>query len=109
MRPGSIKWTTSEEVHLRELVAAGKTAKEAGKALGRHMETARRKAITMGLTFARDTGERQKAAPEQEPKVPPVREPVRYSSRMAMMMGDPPIGRSALDKLNSTEKDRING
>lgn len=97
MRPGSVKWTAWEEDKVRHLVAVGATARDAGEALGREPETVRRKAIAMGLTFARSTAARQSVVPKVD-ATPPIPEIPRYSSRMAMMLGDPPIGRSALDQ-----------
>jgi len=98
MRPGSVEWTLDEEAMLRRLAAEGKTAREAGEALGRATEGVRAKGERMGLTFASGRGRNHPiAAPVKEVDPAPVPNP-RYSSRTAMIFGDPPIGRSALDQ-----------
>ena len=106
MRSGSTKWTASEEHRLRNLVAEGKTAREAGEALGRHPEVVRRKAMAMGLRLTLGRAGQREKAPQVEPKATITIEVPRYSSRTAMMFGDPPIGRSALDQKISSEQAR---
>lgn len=98
MKPGSARWTMAEEDQVRELVAAGATASEAAKRLKRGMEAVRGKAANMGLKFASGRKGRPSEADirEKEDFIRPA--PARYASRTAMIFGDPPIGRSALDQ-----------
>lgn len=98
MKPGSVRWTLAEEDQVRELVAAGTTASEAAKRLKRGMEAVRGKVANMGLKFAPGHRGRTSEAHAREAAdfIRPA--PARYASRTAMIFGDPPIGRSALDQ-----------
>jgi hypothetical protein len=98
MRPGSVEWTLDEEALLRRLASEGNTAREAGDAFGRATEGVRSKGERLGLTFASGRGRTHAVvAPVKEALPTPLPNP-RYSSRTAMIFGDPPIGRSALDQ-----------
>lgn len=98
MRPGSVEWTLEEEAKLRRLVGEGKTAREAGEALRRPTEGVRAKGERMGLTFASGLGRTQPLRSPVKSDEPPPGAPPRYSSLTALMFGDPPVGRSALDQ-----------
>ena len=98
MKPGSVRWTIAEEEAIRRFVARQFTCAQAAAELKRNVESTRSKAEAMGLKFKSGRiGRVSHAQVTSDPKfVRP--EPPRYASRMAMILGDPPIGRSALDQ-----------
>lgn len=87
---------------MRRLHAEGATVKAAAAAIGRGVEATRNKGKTIGLTFAKgDKARKARPVVERAPDAfirPPT--PV-YRDRMAVMFGDPPIGRSALDRRSA--------
>lgn len=95
-------WSRDEEARLRRMADDGATVAEASRSFGRSDGSIRGKARTLGLVFAMgDKTRKPRVEAEQSPEGfirPPA--PV-YRDRMAVMFGDPPIGRSALDQRPS--------
>lgn len=100
-------WTDEEITQLRRSHALGLSVQEAAKALGRGVESTRSKGKAIGVFFenAHRLGRvavSRDADVAKFIKLPPA----RYSSRSAMILGDPPIGRSALDRRSGAGASR---
>lgn len=92
----SNRWTPEQTETVHRMAQNGATAAEIAAVVGKSREAVRQKADYEGVAL-RTRPRREIEAPPPAPKrvVIPT---VRYPSRMAMMFGDPPIGRSALDQ-----------
>lgn len=90
MKPGHRLWTEDEIATLVRMKSTGADVATIAKHLGRtYQSTANKASSYVSVTVAKEP------APERPPAP-------RYASRMAIMMGDPPIGRSALDQKRAS-------
>lgn len=91
-------WSEAEIAMLRRLHGDGATVAQAAMELDRGLEATRSKAKTIGLIFANGRIGRVSVRTVIEKQEYIALPPARYASRTAMMFGDPPLGRSALDQ-----------
>ncbi|WP_375597590.1 hypothetical protein [Devosia sp. Naph2] len=92
------RWTADEISKLKECCERDLTPKQAAEIVGRPSTACLGKAATLGLSLAKESRIRRTKRDFEESvraEIPPA---PRYASRTAMMFGDPPIGRSALDQ-----------
>jgi hypothetical protein len=90
MRPGSREWTDTEVSQLEALRAKGMSYTEIAKVLGRTMWSVQSKGSNLGLTNPVSEFEAAQALVPQVDR--------SKMSLTALMLGDPPPGRSALDQ-----------
>lgn len=87
MKPGHRKWSKPETARLYAMFTDGISLEVMCGNFDRSSASIRRKLSDNGMIFSAST------------RLPvPAIAPVQYASRTAMMMGDPPVGRSALDQ-----------
>lgn len=102
MRPGGVKWTTAEESQMVAFSKGGYTYRMAAEELSRSVGAVQGKAAAMELKFRHEPRAR-KYAKESAESLNVQRPPIpQYASLTAMIFGDPPVGRSALDQKRAT-------
>jgi len=98
MKPRGTRWTADEVKILRDFCERNSTARQAAEVLDRPVTAIQGKAAALGLALVKEPHIRRSKRDFEEAvraEIPPA---PRYASRTAMMFGDPPIGRSALDQ-----------
>lgn len=92
------RWTAEEVNKLRDCAARNLTPTQTAEVVGRSAAACLGKAATLELSLAKESRLRRCNREVEETLQAAIPPAPRYASRTAMIFGDPPIGRSALDQ-----------
>lgn len=109
-------WSSGEADRLRRMLAKGHSAGAVARVLGRTRQSVlgylqrhpELRPTDLANNWSTENGRKRERGPDKAPRMSksapaPELPPVRYASLTASLFGDPPIGRSALDRKRAQE------